>query len=231
MTLPHAILQTTFSGSQSICEYQGNFQSTMSSFGLDTDHIPHGEQFTITDTSLYSQSDCCSGSCCTCTHSCGGQLASSVLAVTTSDNDITQTMLDRLALDGNGKSADDPCNCSCPDICSDPDGNPFICPGQPPPGSSIPRNGWVGIVFGPFTDSSGVNSTHSNDVEPFIQYQITEQPITGCSAGVEAVALNIIEDAALGMLTGNPEEAILPIIKDIGTAVANLALQCAGAAT
>ena len=113
MQLPHAVLQTSFTGVQGICEYQGNFQSTMSNLGLDSNSIPNPGAYSFTNTQLYAQSGCCSGSCCGCSSSCGGELGNTVNVGVTGRQGEIDTMLARLATDGNAQSSNAPCGCYC----------------------------------------------------------------------------------------------------------------------
>ena len=85
----------------------------MSSLGLDANHLTNPGMFTFTNTKLYAQSACCSGSCCNCPDSCGGQLANSVNFALTGRQGELDTMLGRLATDGNAQSSNAPCNCYC----------------------------------------------------------------------------------------------------------------------
>lgn len=105
------------------------------------------------------------------------------------------------------------------------------CPNQPPPGENIPQNGWVGTLYGPFTDGSGKWSIN-NGGNAYIQYQLYEQPPTDCAGGIIGIALSLLESSALAMLTGGfAAEGIVGILAEAGTDATTLALQCAGVST
>jgi hypothetical protein len=113
MQLPYAILQTSFIGTQGICEYQGDFQSTMSSLGLDSGSISYPGSYSFPDTKLYAQRDCRNGACCGCPDSCGGELGNNVHVSLTGRAGELDSMLAQLAIDGDDQSSNAPCNCYC----------------------------------------------------------------------------------------------------------------------
>lgn len=99
---------------------------------------------------------------------------------------------------------------------------------QPEAGENIPQNGWVSVLYGPFTDGSGT-ATIGNSGKAYVQYGITEQPPTDCAGGIVNTALSLLETSALGMLTGDgPVAGVGDILKEAGTDIVTLALQCAG---
>jgi hypothetical protein len=71
----------------------------------------------------------------------------------------------------------------------------------------------------------------NNGGDPYIQYQIYEQPVMDCAGGIVGIALSILENSALGMLTGSIAEEGGEILSDAGMDVTTLALQCAGVST
>jgi hypothetical protein len=91
----------------------------------------------------------------------------------------------------------------------------------------VPQNGWVGIIYGPFTDGSGQYAL-GNGGEAYIEYQLYEQPPMSCTGAIIGVALNILEEGALDMLTGDVGSTAGELLSSAGTAIANVALQCAG---
>lgn len=219
MELPHVTLQTTFSGTQKICEYSGAYSDIANAVGL-TSSLQNG-QYSFDNTGLYAQNSCCdiTTPCCSCSP-CGGEIGSSVNVGTSNAQEEVQVMLNMLETVGSKNTGDAQCVCQN-NLNGDCEDNPD--------GTYTPQLGRVDLTYGPFTDSTGRYPVNPTGDAAYIQYGLFEQPPSQCSGAILDTFLSIIEAAAIGLLTGGAGDgvAIAQVVANAGGSIAVFGIECA----